>query len=96
VLLGVASTPGSGIVIRKYESGTVRLTRTACNALSKHGSEQSGVYQTFTSFLSSHGVPKIHQLLLKEIALIFIFDAGALFYIAPLVKQSFIKCQTNC
>jgi len=54
----VASTPESGVIIRKSESGTVRLVRTACKALSKHGSEQSGVYQSFTSSLSSHGVPK--------------------------------------
>jgi len=88
----VASTPGSGVIIRKSESGTVRLVRTACKALSKHGSEQSGVYQSFTSFLSSHGVPKNPLASFKGNRFnILFFDAGALFYIAPLVKQFFIN-----
>ena len=39
---------------RKSESGRVRLIRTACKAFSKHGSEQSGVYLPFTSFLASN------------------------------------------
>jgi len=52
------------------ENLTVRLMRTACKVLSKYGSEQSGVYQSFTS---SMVFLKIHWLLLKEIALIFFF-----------------------
>jgi len=44
----VLSDAGSGVIVKKSESGTVRLIRTACKALSKHGSEQSGVYQSFT------------------------------------------------
>lgn len=43
---------------RKSESGTVRLIRTACKALSKHGNEQCGVYQAFTSYLSSKAIKK--------------------------------------
>ena len=43
----------SDVVVQKSESSTVRLV---CTALSKHGSEQSGVYQPFTAYLSSHGV----------------------------------------
>ena len=87
----VTSTAGSGVIVRKSESGTVRLVRTACKALSKHGSEQSGVYQSFTSFLSSHGVSKNPLASFKGNRFnILFFDAGALFYIAPLVKQFFI------
>ena len=55
-ITNVISTTGSGVIVRKSESGTVRLVRTACKALSKLGSEQSGVYQSFTTFLFSHGV----------------------------------------
>ena len=33
----------TGLLVRKSESGTVGLVRTACKELSKHGSEQSGV-----------------------------------------------------
>ena len=42
------------VLVRKSESGTVRLIRTACKALCKHGSEQSGVYQPFTNYLKSN------------------------------------------
>ena len=49
---------GSGVLVRKSESGTVRLVRTACKALCKHGSEQSGVYQPFTVYLLSNNLPK--------------------------------------
>ena len=54
----VTSTTRSGVMVRKSESaaGTVGLVRTACKALSKHGSEQSRVYQSVTTFLFSHGV----------------------------------------
>lgn len=38
---------------QKSEPGIVRLVRTPCKALSKHGSEQSGVYQMFMQFSSS-------------------------------------------
>ena len=37
----VTSTTGSGVIARKSKAGTVRLVRTACKALCKHGSEQS-------------------------------------------------------
>jgi len=43
---------------KKSESGIIRLVRTACKALCKHASEQSGVYQPFTSFLLSQGMKK--------------------------------------
>ena len=86
----LVSATGSGVIVRKSESGTVRLVRTACKALSKHGSEQCGVYQPFTSFLSSHGVSKNPLASFKGNRFnILFFDAGALFFIAPLVKQFF-------
>lgn len=43
-------------MVRKSEPGVIRTIRTACKALSKHGSEQSGVYQPFIAFLKSHGI----------------------------------------
>ena len=52
-----AGVPSSGsVIVRKSEPGIVRLIRTASKALSKHGCEQSGVYQPFTSILKSSGV----------------------------------------
>ena len=37
----VASTAESGVIISKYEFGTVQLVRTTFKALSKHDDEQS-------------------------------------------------------
>ena len=87
----VASTTGSGVIVRSSESGTVRLVRTACKALSKHGSEQSGVYQSFTTFLLSHGVSRnpLASFRGNRFNILF-YDAGALYYISTLVKKFFI------
>ena len=38
--------------VKKTESGVVRLVRTACKVLCKHGSEQSGVYQVKNQMVS--------------------------------------------
>lgn len=55
---GTVGPAGTGVVAKNLESGVVRLVRTACKALSKHGSEQSGVYQSFTSYLESNGIKR--------------------------------------
>ena len=76
----------------KSESGTVRLIRTACKALSKHGNEQCGVYQAFTSYLSSKGIKRNPLATFRgnrfNIFNLF-YDAGALYYISDLVKAFF-------
>ena len=41
------------------EAGAVRLIRTACKALERHGSEQSGYPEDFAAFLASHGVSRV-------------------------------------
>jgi len=43
---------------RQSESGIVRLVKTACKTLCKHGSKQSGVYQPITAFLATNGIKK--------------------------------------
>ena len=75
---------------RKSESGIVRLIRTACKALSKHGSEQSGVYLPFTSFLSSNGIKRnpLASFRGNRFNILF-YDAGAVFYISDLVIKFF-------
>jgi len=45
--VGASALPNA---FKKSESGVIRLVRTAFKALCKHASEQSGVYQPFTSF----------------------------------------------
>lgn len=81
--------PGPALA-RKSEPGVIRLIRTACKALSKHGCEQSGVYQPFTAFLKSNGVSQnpLASFRGNRFNIVF-YDAGALFYIAPLVQKFF-------
>jgi len=43
---------------RQSESRIICLIRTACKALCKHASEQSGVYLPFTVFLVTNGIKK--------------------------------------
>ena len=76
------------VINRDSEAGTVRLIRTACKAFQKHGSEQSGVYAHFTAFLKSNGLNKLPLAKFKGNRFNILFhDAGALFYIAPLVVK---------
>ena len=67
--------------VKKSESGIIRLVRTACKALCKHGSEQSGVYQPFTSFLKSKGLKKNPLVPFRGNCFNIVFyDAGVLYY----------------
>ena len=85
-----AVSKSSAILQRRSESGTVRLIRTVCKALSKHGSEQSGVYQQFTSFLKSNGIARNPLATFRGNRFNIVFyDAGATYYISPLVEQFF-------
>ena len=75
---------------KKSESGVIRLIRTACKALCKHGNEQSGVYQPFTSFLESKGIKKNPLVSFRGNRFNIVFyDAGALYYITEHVTSFF-------
>ena len=76
--------------VKKSESGVVRLVRTACKALCKHGSEQSGVYQAFTSYLASNGIKRnpLASFRGNRFNILF-YDAGVLYYISDFVKSFF-------
>ena len=76
--------------VKKTESGIVRLVRTACKALCKHGSEQSGVYQAFTSYLSSNGIKRnpLASFRGNRFNILF-YDAGVLYYISDFIKSFF-------
>ena len=79
-----------GSTTRQSESGIVRLVRTACKALCKHGSEQSGVYQPFTAFLATNGINKNPLVSFRGNRFnIVLYDAGALYYISELVVSFF-------
>ncbi len=89
---GTEGPAGTSVLVRKSESGVVRLIRTACKALSKHGSEQSGVYKSFTSFLESNGIKRnpLASFRGNRFNILF-YDAGALYYISNLVKTFFCE-----
>lgn len=66
---------------RKSESGIVRLIRTVCKALCKHGSEQSGVYQAFTLYLASNVIKRnpLASFRGNRFNILF-YDAGVLYH----------------
>lgn len=78
---------------KRPKSGIIRLVTTACKALCKHASEQSGVqtvYQPFTAFLTSKGIQKNPLVSFRGYRFNIIFyDAGALYYIAEYVAYFF-------
>ncbi|XP_065893139.1 uncharacterized protein [Dysidea avara] len=85
--VGASALPNS---FKKSESGVIRLVRTACKALCKHASEQSGVYQPFTSFLKSKGINRNPLVSFRGNRFNIVFyDAGALYYIAEHVINFF-------
>ncbi|KAJ8043240.1 hypothetical protein HOLleu_10238 [Holothuria leucospilota] len=62
------------------ESGSVRLIRTACKALTKHGSDKSGVASYWNSFLSTkERVNKLVTFRGNRFNIVF-YDAAAVFY----------------
>ena len=76
----------SVITASKTESGIVRLVRTTCKAMCRHGSEQSGVYQPFTTFLKSQGIAKNLLAPFKGNRFnILFYDAGVVFYLSSLI-----------
>ena len=85
-----ATDTTSCVIRRKGESGIVCSVRTACKALSKHGSEQSGVYQSFTSYLVSNGIKRnpLAPFRGNRFNILF-YDAGILFYISDFVISFF-------
>ena len=83
---------GAGVLVRKSESGTLRLIRTACKAFSKHGCEQSGVYQSFTTYLLSNNITKNPLLSFRGNRFnILFYDAGALYYVSPFIEKFFTE-----
>ena len=83
---------GAGVLVCKSESGTVRLIRTACKAFSKHGFEQSGVYQYFTTYLLSNNITKNPLVSFRGNRFnILFYDAGALYYISPFIEKFFTE-----
>ena len=82
----------TGVLVCKSESGTVRLVRTACKALSKHGRKQSGVYQPFTAYLSSNNILKNPPASFRgnQFNTLF-YNAGAMYHISLLNETFLLK-----
>ena len=88
--LSVATANGTSF--SKSESGVVRLIRTTCKAMGRHGSEQSGVYQPFTTFLKSNDVTRnpLAPFRGNRFNILF-YDAGVVFYLSPLIKKFLLE-----
>jgi len=83
---------GSSVFVRNSESRIIRFVHTACKALSKHGSEQSGVYQSFTAYLLSNNLPKNPLATFRGNHFNILFhDAGAVYHILPLIEKFFTE-----
>ena len=78
----------SVITASKTESGIVRLVRTTCKAMCRHGNEQSGVYQPFTTFLKSQGLAKnpLAPFRGNRFNILF-YDAGVVFHLSSLIEK---------
>ena len=87
----------SCVIRKKNESGVVRLVRTACKALSKHGSERSGVYQSFTSYLVTNGINSnpLAPFRGNRFNTLF-YDAGVLYYLSDIAISFFPNVLTSC
>ena len=85
------STVGSirtGAGFPSSESGVVRLITITCKAMGRHGSEQSGVYQLFTTFLKSNNIKHNPLSPFKGNRFnILFYDAGVVFYLSSLIKK---------
>ena len=84
--VGAAAAIGGGYT--KSESGIVRLIRTTCKAMERHESEQSGVYQPFTTFLKANGISRnpLAPFRGNRFNILF-YDAGVIYFISSLIKK---------
>ena len=80
---------GPSIFVKMSECGIVCLLFTACKALSKHGSEQSCVYMSFTSHIMSSGKKNPLASFRGNRFNILFYAAGALYYISDAVDTFF-------
>ena len=83
--IGAAAAVGG---YTKSESGIVRLIRTTCKAMGRHGCEQSGVYQPFTTFLKANDVTRNPLAPYRGNRFnILSYDAGVIYIISSLIKK---------
>ena len=60
--------------------------------MGRHGSEQSGVYQPFTTFLKANGISRnpLAPIRGNRFNILF-YDAGVIYFISSLIKNSLLK-----
>ena len=78
----------SVVTASKSEAGIMRLVRTTCKAMCRHGSKQAGVYQPFTAFLRSNEIAKnpLAPFRGNRFNILFYY-AGVVYYLAPLISK---------
>ena len=76
----------------KSESGIVRLIWTTCKAMGRHESEQSGVYQPFTTFLKANNISRNPLAPFRGNRFnILLYDAGVIYLLSSLIKKFLIE-----
>ena len=76
----------------KSESGIVRLIWTTCKAMGRHESEQSGVYQPFTTFLKANNISRNPLAPFRGNRFnILLYDAGVIYLSSSLIKKFLIE-----
>ena len=82
----------ASIVSNKSESGIVRLICTTCKAMCRQASEQSGVYQPFSTYLKSNGIDRNPLATFRGNRFnILFYDASVVFYLSDLIKKFFLE-----
>ena len=72
------------------ESGTVRLIRTVCNAVQKHGSQRAGAYIYFDQFLKGRGIETIPLATFRGNRFNIVFyDSAGVHYLLPYLIDFF-------
>ena len=90
---GAAALPD--IFPRDGESGTLRLVRTACKALQKHGSEQSGRPEDFAAFCTSKNIEIPLATFCRNRLNILFFNATGVYFLSSTMKEFFFFHTTN-
>ena len=74
--------------MNKSESGIVWLIRTTCKAMGRHGSEQSVVYQPFTTLLKARN--PLTPFRGNRFNILF-YDTGVVYFLSSLIRK-FLNC----
>ncbi len=99
-ILGPESRAGATRIAPSFcspkEAGTIRLIRTVCNAVQKHGSERAGVHIYFAQYLREKGIDSMPLATFRGNRFNIIFhDAAGVYYLQEHLKAFFESYGTD-